>query len=135
MLNVAVYIVGWILYVAAQAQNSVTSKTNSLPAGWTGLKFWLSKHAVNLATRAFFSALFYGLIVNTVTAKIHSAGMNIAAVSIAGTAGYTANTLLYQIFGYIPWLRVEVSDFAPPAKPETVPQSTASVPNSNSGAN
>jgi hypothetical protein len=123
MLNIIVYAVGWILYVAAQAQNSVTSKSNSLPPGWAGIKFWLSKHGVNLVTRAFFSALAYGFIVHNVAGKIQGAGFEISSHAIAGVAGYSANALLYQFFGLFPGLRVEVADFAPPANAQIVPTS------------
>lgn len=113
ILDVSVFILGWVLFVLAQAQNSVKSKTNGL----TSLKAWFSMHAVNLATRAFFSALAYGFIVHTVAQKIESAGLSLTATSIAGIGGYSANALLYQFFGYLPWLRIEVADQAPPAIP------------------
>lgn len=113
MLNVAVFITGWILFVAAQAQNSVASKTNNL-SGWPGAKRWLSAQAVNLCTRAFFSGLAYGFLIHTVASKIDGLGFHVSAHSIAGVAGYSANALLYQFFGLFPGLRVEVSDLAPP---------------------
>jgi hypothetical protein len=111
ILDVSVFILGWVLFVLAQAQNSVKSKTNGL----NGLGAWFQMHAVNLATRAFFSALAYGFIVHTVASKIESAGLSLTATSVAGIGGYSANALLYQFFGYLPWLRVEVADLAPPA--------------------
>jgi hypothetical protein len=112
IVNIAVYVVGWALFVAAQAQNSVTSKSNSL-TGWPGLKVWLRAQAVNLATRAFFSGLAYGFIIHTVAAKIDGFGFHLSAHSIAGVAGYSANALLYQFFGLFPGLRVEVPALAP----------------------
>lgn len=129
MLNIIVYSLGWILYVAAQAQNSVKSNSNGLPSGWAGIKFWLSVHGVNLATRAFFSALAYGFIVHTVSEKVLSVGMPISSRAIAGVGGYAANALLYQFFGYFPFLRVEVADLAPPANAQIVPVSTSNGPN------
>ena len=121
MLNATVFIIGWILYVAAQAQNSSTSKTNGLPPGWAGIKIWLRAHAVNLATRAFFSGLAYGFLIHTVAAKMVSLGFPVSAYSIAGVSGYSANALLYQFFGLFPFMRVEIADFAPPPNAQIVP--------------
>lgn len=120
MLNVTVYVIGWLLFVAAQAQNSVASKSNSLQRGWPGIKVWLQAHAVVLATRAFFSALAYGFIVHTVAGKIDGMGFHVSSHAIAGVAGYSANALLYQFFGLFPGMRVEVSDFAPPASTQAL---------------
>jgi len=119
-LNIFVYTLGWILFVAAQAQNSIASKSNSLQ-GKAGLNVWLSAQAVNLATRAFFSALAYGFIIHNVASKISSVGFEISAVTIAGVAGYSANAMLYQFFGYFPFLRVEVPDLAPAPNAQVVP--------------
>jgi len=121
MLNVTVYFIGWLLYVAAQAQNSVASKSNSLRPGWSGIHIWLGAHAVNLATRAFFSALAFGFIVHDVATKVQGMGFSVTSTSIAGVAGYSANALLYQFFGLFPGLRVEMSDLAPPADAQIVP--------------
>lgn len=115
ILDVSVFALGWILFVLAQAQNSVKSKTNGLNT----LKSWFQLHAVNLATRAFFSGLAYGFIVHTVSSKIASVGLQLTATSVAGIGGYSANALLYQFFGYLPWLRVEVADLAPPGPAQT----------------
>jgi hypothetical protein len=116
MLNIFLYAVGWLLYVAAQAQNSIASTSNGL-AGAAGLKFWLRKQTVNLLTRAFFSSLAYGFIVHTMTAKIQAVGFPIESAAIAGVAGYSANALLYQFLGLFPGLRVEMSTLAPPDMP------------------
>lgn len=114
-LNEILYAVGWLLFVAAQAQNSVASKSNGLAPGWPGIKFWLQHHGVNLATRAFFSALAYGFMVHTFTAKLQDAGFQIGPHVIAGCAGYSVNAALYQFFGLFPGMRVEIADLAPPA--------------------
>jgi len=111
--TILIYALGWFLFVLAQAQNSVRSATNGL-SGWPGILKWLKLQAVNLATRAFFSALFYGYVVQFVTSKLQAAGLTLHSSAVAGVAGYAANALLYQIFGLLPWLRVEVSDLAPP---------------------
>ena len=129
MLNAEVYIVGFALFVAAQAQNSAASKTNGLATGWPGILEWLKMHAVNLATRAFFAGLGYGFIVHTIAAHVQSAGFPITSTTIAGVAGYSSNAILYQFFGLFPGLRVEVADLAPPPNAQIVPQSQT---NSNS---
>ena len=121
ILNITVYAVGWILFVAAQAQNSAASKSNGLATGWPGIKAWLKMQAVNLCTRAFFSALAYGFLIHAVASKLTAAGVGVTTTVIAGVAGYSANALLYQFFGLFPGLRVEVSDLAPPASAQVVP--------------
>jgi len=128
LVNILMYVIGWALYVAAQAQNSVRSKSNSLPPGFEGMKLWLRAQLVNLATRAFFSGLAYGFLVHTVAAKIQNVGMPLTSTAIAGVAGYSANALLYQFFGLFPGLRVEVSDLAPPASSQIVPAPPNSTP-------
>lgn len=120
MIDVLVFALGWLLFVAAQAQNSVRSTANGLN-GWVGFRCWLQLQAVNLATRAFFSSIFYGYLIQWVSAKLQAAGLTIIGIGVAGTAGYTANALLYQIFGLMPWLRVEVQDLAPPSSQEKKP--------------
>lgn len=120
ILNIVLFSVGWILFVAGQAQNSITSKTNGLPTGWPGIKIWLRAHAVDLARRAFFSGLAYGFLIQTVSSKLQSIGFAISAHAIAGVSGFSANNLLYQFFGLFPGLRVEVADLAPPPNSQVV---------------
>jgi hypothetical protein len=120
MLNIAVFAVGWMLFVAAQCKNSLNSKTNSLQ-GWAGIRTWLVGNVVNLLTRAFFSALAYGFLVQTISAKVDEIGFHVTSSTIAGVAGYSANALLYQFFGLFPGLRVEVADLAPPANAQVLP--------------
>jgi len=115
VVNVLLYLMGWCLFVAGQAQNSLRSKSNSLDPGFAGLRQWLHFHLVNLAQRAFFSGLFYGFIVHTMGIKLQAAGFPVTSYMVAGIGGWAANGLLYQIFGLIPGLRVEVADLAPPA--------------------
>lgn len=119
-LEIVLYAVGWLLFVAAQAQNSVRSSTNGL-AGWAGFLHWLKLQAVNLITRAVSCAVLFPTIVQSVTTKIQAVGLSFTAIAIAFFAGYAANTMCYQIFGLLPWLRVEVSDLAPPANSQIVP--------------
>lgn len=116
--EIAVYALGWMLFVVAQAHNSVESSANGLH-GSVGYMKWLKYQAANIATRAFFSAIFFTQILQYITLKIHDAGLPMEATAIAGTAGYAANALLYQFFGFrffglMPWLRVEVQELAPP---------------------
>jgi hypothetical protein len=115
-LNVTVYIIGWLLFVAAQAHNSVLSKTNSLE-GWPGYKCWLQIHAVELAIRGFFSALGYGFIVHSVAGTVENIGFHLTATAFAGVGGFSANTLCYQFIGLFPGLRAEVANAAPPSEP------------------
>jgi hypothetical protein len=113
-MNETLYAVAWLLFVAAQAQNSIKSKTNGLD-GWQGFKLWIKAHGVNLATRAFFSGLAYGFMIHTFAAKIQAVGFPLGSHVIAGVSGYAVNGALYQFFGYFPGLRVEMADLAPPA--------------------
>lgn len=115
-IEVILFTAGWLLFVAAQAYNSIRSTANGL-TGWAGLKRWLQLQSVNLTTRAFFCGLFYGYVMQFVAQKVEAAGLALHAYSIAGIAGYAANALLYQAFGLLPFLRVEVQDLAPPANP------------------
>lgn len=132
--NVVLFIMGWALFVAGQAQNSIRSKTNGLPEGFAGLHQWLSFHVVNLCQRAFFSGLFYGFIVHTMAVKLQTVGFPVTSYMIAGFGGWAANGMLYQIFGMIPGMRREVADFAPPPNAEILPSSTSNGPNPNIGA-
>jgi hypothetical protein len=120
LAHVLIYAAGWILFVAAQAYNSVRSSANGLQ-GWDGYLCWLKLQAVNLATRAFFCAILFGWVMQLVTSKIQLAGLGLESNAIAGIAGYAANALLYQAFGLLPFLRVEVQDLAPPANAQVVP--------------
>jgi hypothetical protein len=113
--HVIVYVIGWLVFVLTQANNSIKSTTNGLrgSAGWVQ---WLKLHAVDLIARAFFSAMSYGFIINQVSSKLAAVGFPFTSTTIAGFAGFCANALLYQVFGMIPWLRVEVGVLAPPEK-------------------
>jgi hypothetical protein len=114
MLGVAVYVIGWLLFVAAQAQNSVRSIANSLE-GWPGVITWLKFQAVNLATRAFFCSVLYPVFVNDVRSRIQAAGLVFTSVTISAFAGYGSNAMFYQMLGYLPFFRVEISSLAPPS--------------------
>ncbi len=41
ILHIVIYWIAWLLFVAAQAQNSVKSKTNGLPSGGMGSRHGL----------------------------------------------------------------------------------------------
>ncbi len=131
--NVTLYLIGWTLFVAGQAQNSVRSKSNGLAPGFAGFQQWISFHLVNLAQRAFFSGLFYGFILHSVGSKLQAAGLPITSYMVAGIGGWAANGLLYQIFGLIPGLRVEVADLAPPPNSQIVSPSNPNDPQPSSG--
>jgi hypothetical protein len=121
MLDILMYWVGWLLFVAGQAQNSINSPSNSLN-GFAGFKKWLGLHWYTLVLRGFFSAIGEGAIQHFVIAKVEPLlqpyGFSLAVWGMAGIAGFAANTLLYQTFGLlgnkVPWLRVEVPMLAPP---------------------
>jgi hypothetical protein len=132
--NITLYLMGWVLFVAVQAQNSIQSKTNGLATGFKGLQQWLSMHLVNLAQRAFFSGIFYGFIVHSVGIKLQAAGFPVTSYMMAGIGGWAANGLLYQIFGLIPGMRIEVADLAPPPNAQIVPPSSPVPPPSPTGA-
>jgi hypothetical protein len=121
VLNVVVFVIGWVLFVLAQAQNSIKSSTNGLQgkAGWAQ---WFKIHAIELAWRAFGSGLLYHYIVQTTANKLAGLGLSLESTSIAGFGGLAANSVLYQVFGLIPWLRVEVADLTPPAAPPDPPK-------------
>ena len=133
--NIVLYIMGWALFVAGQAQNSIRSKTNGLPEGFEGLKRWLDIHWLNLAHRAFWSGLLYGLILHKTMTLMLAVGLPVTSFMVAGFGGWSANGMLYQIFGVlpIPGLRKEVADFAPPANAEIVPPSTTNISNPTTG--
>ena len=124
MIDALIFALGWLLFVLAQAQNSIRSDSNNL-SGKAGWLHWFQMHGVELAFRAFVSALLYGYIVHTVAAKIEGVGLQLTGTSIAGFGGIAANSVLYQFFGLIPWLRVEVGNLAPPKTDEVPPTGPA----------
>lgn len=134
--NILLYVIGWCLLVAAQAQNSIRSSTNGLPPGFAGFRQWLDIHWLDLAHRAFWCGLFYSVIVTKTTATLHAVGLPVTSFIVAGVGGYAANSAIYQILGLLPFpgLRKEVADFAPPPNSQIVPPSTANGPNPTPGA-
>lgn len=121
ILHVVLFIVGWVLFVLAQAQNSIRSSTNGL-SGKNGWAVWFQAHAIELAVRAFVSGCFYGFILKTTEGAIEAAGLHTTATGIAGMGGFFANAVAYQITGHIPQLRVETADVAPPINPPLPPK-------------
>jgi hypothetical protein len=137
IMEILIYILAWCLFVAVQCQNSVRSNTNGLQ-GWAGVQQWVKGQTVNLLVRALFSAVFFPTFTQWVTGKLHSVGLNLAALAIAAITGYAANGLLYQIFGFIPWLRVEIADLNPPSDSIRAAISTvtdAAIARVNAGVN
>lgn len=116
MLNAFVFAGFWLLYAVAQAQNSIRSTSNNL-TGWQGLKQYLRLQGVNLVTRAAFSAVFYTSLVEDTTHHLVLIGLTLTSTAVAALAGYSANAGLYQLFGYLPWLRTELHDIVPPSEP------------------
>jgi hypothetical protein len=112
-ITIALFVIGWCLFVLVQMHNSVSSTSNGLQ-GASGYLLWLRVQAVNLVTRAFFSVIFYSYLVAQVTQKMNDVGFHATAYSAAGVAGYTACAGLYQVFGLLPWLRIEVGEVSPP---------------------
>lgn len=121
VLNIALFSLAWVLFVLAQAKNSIRSNSNGLQgkAGWAA---WFQMHAIELAIRALVSAALYGWLINTWGQKIQAAGLTIQSYGIAIFAGFAANGALYQVIGLIPALRVEVGELAPPAAPPDPPK-------------
>lgn len=117
--NILLYIMGWVLLVAAQAQNSIRSKTNGLQPGFAGFRQWLDIHWLDLCHRGFWCGLFYSVIVTKTTTLLQGAGLPGTSFIVAGVGGYASNSIIYQILGLlpIPGLRKEVADFAPPTDP------------------
>jgi hypothetical protein len=112
MLQIGCFWLGWLLFVLAQAKNSVSSSANSLQ-GWTGGLRWFQIQWPNLLMRAVGSAAIYATAVHTMAARFATLDPN----AIAAIAGYTANGFLYQSFGLLPGLRNEPNEVAPPALP------------------
>ena len=73
-------------------------------------------HGVNLLIRAGASAVAYPVAVQSMTAKVAAVGFTLSAAGVSALAGFTSNGMLYQFFGFVPQLRVEVQDLAPPQK-------------------
>ena len=94
--NVVLYVMGWALFVAGQAQNSIRSKSNGLPSGFSGFRQWLDFYWLDLAHRAFWSGLFYGVIVHKTTATLQAVGFPVTSYMIAGIGGWSANAGVYQ---------------------------------------
>lgn len=120
LVNIAMFVVGWLLFVLAQIQNSVLSSTNSLQ-GKDGWLSWLKLHAIELALRAFGSGLLYTYIVHYTADKLSAIGLSLGSTAYAGFGGIAANSVLYQFFGLVPWLRVEVAHVSPPMNPPAEP--------------
>jgi hypothetical protein len=115
--NAILYIMGWSLFVAGQAQNSIRSPSNGLTDDFEGWKCWMRTHFLDLANRAFWSGLFYGFIVYSATGKMQAIGFPVTSYMAAGVGGYTANVFIYQVFGVLGY-RVEMGEKVPPKTKE-----------------
>lgn len=117
VLDAVMYGLGFALFVLGQAHHSVNSGTNSLKS----VRQYFQLQALNLATRAFFSVVFYTVILHNVEKMVASAGMDgtlLQPWAIAAISGYAANAILYQVLGFLPFLKNEVSQVAPPTDVE-----------------
>lgn len=111
--NITLYIMGWLLFVAGQAQNSIRSTSNGLSNDLKGWETWLRLHLYDLAWRAFFSGIFYGFLIQTTTVKLRAVGLEVESYTVAGCAGWLANGAVYQLGGLV-GIRNEVSQKVPP---------------------
>lgn len=123
--NAAVYAIGWILSVLAQAQNSVLSKSNGLPSGWRGIWRYIQLQAINLAIRALVSGALYSFVIGKIGSELQSIGLTLHGAAVAALSGLAANYVIYQGFGLLPWFRKEIADLVPPANSQIVPPTTA----------
>jgi hypothetical protein len=97
------YWAGWILFVVGQCWNALRSPSNKL----SGVREWLGENWYSLIVRLFFSIILQALFISYIAEKIdtvleaHQNWSSIADWGVAGIAGYAANTLLYQIAGFL----------------------------------
>lgn len=119
MLNVVWFVLGWLVCLFGQMQNSIVSSSNGLTNDLAGMKKWLRLQSGALLWRAFFSAVLYPALVqwaiNKVSPPLQAVGLSIAVWGFAGIAGFSACGALHQLLGLIPALRgVEIPDAVPP---------------------
>jgi hypothetical protein len=126
--NIILYVMGWGLYVAGQAQNSIRSTSNGLTDSFEGWRAWLRFHLIDLANRAFWSGLFYGLAVHSTAVKLQALGFPITTYMVAGAGGFFANAFVYQAFGLLGIKRVEMGEKVPPPNSQIVAPSPPAAP-------
>lgn len=125
--NIILYVMGWTLYVAGQAQNSIRSSSNGLD-GFEGWRIWLRFHLIELANRAFWSGLLYGASVVYATQKLQpvistfAPLLTVTTYMAAGAGGYFASAVVYQASGLLGF-RVEMGEKVPPANAQIVKHS------------
>lgn len=123
MLDVLMFILGWVLFNYLRMVNSLLSKSNGLDINAAGMKQWLWFQHPALLAEAFLSAVLYPalvqLVINQISPPLKAVNLGIAVWGFTGLAGFTSGTLLTQIIGFIPALRAEIPKLAPPenAKP------------------
>jgi hypothetical protein len=117
MLNVTLFVLGWMLYNYLRMMNSLRSSSNSLEVNIEGMKRWLWFQHPALLAEAFLSAVLYPALVqftiNKISPPLQASGLQIAIWGFTGLAGFTSGTLLTQIIGLIPALRAEIPKLAP----------------------
>lgn len=120
MLNIALYVIGWFVFLYGQMEGSLRSSSNGLTNDFAGRKKWLMVQSDKLVKRAFFSTIFCPIIIKLVIDKIapplQAAGLSVAVWSASGLAGYCASGIVYQITGLFPMLRAEIPELAPTAE-------------------
>ena len=104
------YLVGVLLALALQIENSLLSKANSLE-GISGAKAWLTHNLVATLLRLFACVI----IEPKVIATISQYGVGLTAWGSAGAAGLAASSLIQSVLGFIPQLRRDMPLIAPPS--------------------
>lgn len=120
-INIFMFVIGWLVFVYLQMENSLKSSSNGLTNDWKGMKLYLRSQSDSLVWRAFFSAIFYPALiqkaVNTIEPALAVAGLQIYAWGFSGLAGFGAYGFLYQITGLIGFLRgKEMHEVIPPSE-------------------
>lgn len=113
-LLLIMYLLGVIIQVLLEAQNSVKSSSNGLPPGLPGIVQYLELQGISLLARLFLSIVFFTVILDMTQKAVGATFTSMPAWAMAGLAGYGSSAFLRQVSGLIPGLRVEVAQQAPP---------------------
>lgn len=132
MLLWDMYIVGCLLQLALQIQNSIRSKSNGVETGWQGIVHWLRLSLLSVMIRQFFAVIMFPAIIQgpltKLTGPLQAAGFPIPPWGIAGIFGYANGEFLNRLAGLIPGLRVEIPQLVPPDPSDTPPQPISKPP-------
>src|SRR5678815_349321 len=102
-LLLLMYVLGVVIQILLEAQNSIKSPTNSV----RGIVEYLELQGVRLLARLFFSLVLYTAIMAMTEKAIAAAGFTLPIWGLAGLAGYASSGFVRQISGLIPSFRVE----------------------------